>query len=154
VSDLADRAVRDIRYRDKQWLDEMYWGQKLSSVDIAELCNCSQSTVRDWMEKHGIERRSKSVALQNKHASFGTNADGRECWRSHSRETDGRPNVFVHRLLAVSEYGLESVTDNVVHHKNEIPWDNRPQNIVLLSDAEHKQHHAERADRDERGVFV
>jgi hypothetical protein len=52
-----------------------------------------------------------------------------------------RHEVYVHRLLAVSEYGLDAVTDSEVHHSNQIPWDNRPSNIEVKTPADHAQEH-------------
>jgi len=52
--------------------------------------------------------------------------------------------VLVHRLLAVSEYGYEKVCNNVVHHKNEVKWDNRPDNIEVMSRTVHAKLHADR----------
>jgi len=51
--------------------------------------------------------------------------------------------VLVHRLLAVAEYGYENVCDNVIHHKNGIRWDNRPDNIEVMTRSEHSKLHAE-----------
>jgi hypothetical protein len=54
--------------------------------------------------------------------------------------------VYVHQLLAISEGAdvdkVFSSGNHHVHHKNEITWDNRPENIELLSAEEHaKEHH-------------
>ncbi len=43
-------------------LRELYWEQEKSSPEIAEIYNCSAPTVRYWMKKYGIDRRSKSEA--------------------------------------------------------------------------------------------
>ncbi|WP_394297586.1 HNH endonuclease [Halorubrum sp. BV1] len=45
-------------------------------------------------------------------------------------------------MLAVSEYRFDSVHNMDVHHQNGIPWDNRPENIELISKEEHDRHHA------------
>jgi len=52
-------------------------------------------------------------------------------------------NIYLslHRLLAVSEFGIDKVKDIDVHHKNNIPWDNRPSNLELMSRSEHMKHH-------------
>ena len=61
----------------------------------------------------------------------------------------------IHRLVAIGEFGLEAVTGKVVHHKNGIPWDNRPSNLELIeSQAEHARRHAKERDRDKSGRFV
>jgi len=49
--------------------------------------------------------------------------------------------VRVHRLLAVAEYGFDAVADMDVHHKNGIPWDNRPVNIEPMDHGEHTKLH-------------
>jgi len=51
-------------------------------------------------------------------------------------------NVPHHRLLAVAEYGLDEIAGKDIHHKNNIPWDNRPENIKPMSPSEHRSHHA------------
>lgn len=38
----------------------------------------------------------------------------------------------IHRLVAVSEYGFDAVANYNVSHKNEIPFDNRPENIEIV----------------------
>ncbi|NWM54968.1 hypothetical protein GY652_27320, partial [Escherichia coli] len=41
-------------------------------------------------------------------------------------------------------HGYDAVAGKQVHHKNEIPWDNRPENLEPLSDEEHiLEHHDE-----------
>jgi transposase-like protein len=45
------------RYRDAEWLREQYVEKKWSTYDIAEECDCANSTVRKWMDKHNIGRR-------------------------------------------------------------------------------------------------
>jgi len=69
--------------------------------------------------------------------------DGYEAW---SHVAGDKHSVFVHRLLAVAEYGFDAVVGKEVHHKNSIRWDNRPGNIELLSKAEHTKRHHERGD--------
>lgn len=52
----------DTRYRDAEWLREQYCEKALSSYEIAEKVGCADVTVRRWMDKHEIERRSFSEA--------------------------------------------------------------------------------------------
>jgi transcriptional regulator with PAS, ATPase and Fis domain len=52
-------------------------------------------------------------------------------------------SAVIHRLVAVAEYGFDAVVENHVHHKNHIPWDNRPSNLELMSQEEHYRYHAE-----------
>lgn len=86
------------------------------------------------------------------HALFRTNTNGYESWRANYN--NGDVDYFkVHRLLAIAEYGSDAVAGKHVHHKNGIPWDNRPENIEVLEEREHLQQHYEDREIDELGRF-
>jgi hypothetical protein len=95
-------------------------------------------------KKNGIE---KPPSLQH-------HTDGYEEFQS---TLNGKcESVFVHRLLAVAEYGFDAVCGMDIHHKNGIKWDNRPSNIVIMDHAEHVRLHAKQRDlkRADNGRFV
>lgn len=144
----------DASWRDEDTLRELYYGRGLSMSDIAEKLGCTQSTVRCWMERHGIERRGRHETQRKRPAHFRTHERGYEKWVVTG--SDSTDVVLVHRLLAVAEYGFEAVRCNDIHHVNRIPWDNRPSNIEVLNPAEHRRLHIdERApERDARGRFL
>jgi hypothetical protein len=48
-------------------------------------------------------------------------------------------SIFIHRLVAISEYGFDAVADSHIHHINSIPWDNRPSNLVPLPADDHRR---------------
>lgn len=79
-------------------------------------------------------------------------APQRELWRilwATLKGTTTRGNndtVRVHRLLAVSEYGLSELKGKEVHHKNGIKWDNRPENLEIMTKEEHASHHLNNRD--------
>lgn len=56
--------VKKIKKESPEKLKKLYWENEMSSVEIAELYNCSASNIRYWMEKYGIERRSKAAARE------------------------------------------------------------------------------------------
>lgn len=62
----------DEKYRDKEWLDEQYWGKGKSLREVADECGCVEVTIRNWMDKHGIERRTPN---------------GKGGWKRWSKET-------------------------------------------------------------------
>lgn len=70
---------------------------------------------------------------------FGTHTRGYEYWRSWN--PDGEEIMYVHRLVAVAEYGFDAVAGNHVHHKNGIQWDNRPDNIEVKAEKDHLADH-------------
>ena len=132
-------------WRDKELLRELYHGKRMSQQEIADHFDnkITGQGVKYWLEKHGIEKRSRAEAAKirwlKQLPNIHSDVNGYEYCKN---EMDGEEyHVLLHRLLAVSEFGLETVKDNVVHHKNNIPWDNRPENIELMTAAEHAEHH-------------
>jgi len=125
-------------YRDEKRLRELYWENKMSAAEIAERSDVSETTIYDWMRRHGIERRPRTPK-----ASFSTTEDGYEYWQAWNPERGQSDWVPVHRLVAVAEYGFDAVCDNQVHHATGIKWDNRPSNLILSSASEHAKRHQE-----------
>jgi len=124
-------------YKDPETLRRLYWDEGLSMREIGERFGVTNGAIQHWMDKHEIDRRGISESITSQIAGFETSYNGYERWRS---EIDGAA-VRVHRLLAVSEYGLDAVKDNHIHHENGIRWDNRPSNIKPLSPSEHIDEH-------------
>lgn len=46
-------------YQDKAWLYDQYWRRDRYIRAIAEDCGVSFSTIQRWLDKHGIQRRTK-----------------------------------------------------------------------------------------------
>lgn len=68
--------------------------------------------------------------------------DGYERWRLWDAGKDAY--FYVHRLTAIAEYGIDAVKGMHVHHRNRIPWDNRPENLELLPPDRHCiRHHCD-----------
>jgi hypothetical protein len=49
--------------------------------------------------------------------------------------------VAEHRLVAEGMLGRPLRSDEIVHHRNEQPGDNRPENLQVMTRREHAQHH-------------
>lgn len=151
------------KHTDKEWLREKYEDEKMSQNEIAEIAGVHKGTIKHWLDQHGIESRSKKEAInlswenaekrrqkvgerfaeihRTLHPFVFTKKNG-YVYAGSSDGQGGSEFVPIHRLLAVAEYGIDAVKDKVVHHKNKIKWDNRPQNIELMDAAEHSRHHA------------
>lgn len=57
--------------------------------------------------------------------------------------------VYEHRLVAEEQLGRRLTADEVVHHINHDPSDNRPENLAVMTAAEHAAVHAEDRRRAE-----
>jgi len=122
------------KYKDSEWLQEQYVEQDRSQVEIAEECGVSDMTIHRWREKFGIENPET--------AQFGIQTDGYEQWRCESGPAPA-DSVTVHRLLATLKVDeLSELDGKHVHHESGVPWDNRLENLSVLTPSEHQGRHA------------
>ena len=77
VNDMSEyETIEEARSAERPWLDEsflreLYVEKRLSSIEIAQyIGNITDAGVRYWLEKHGIERRSRSEAAMSKWAKL------------------------------------------------------------------------------------
>lgn len=131
----------DPPWRDRETLHELYYGEDLTQQEMADHLDCSLATIRRWMDRLDVRTRVKPWAQMRT-----TEDKGYETWY------DSGTRVYVHRLLAVSEYGFDQVTGMRIHHKDEIPWDNRPENIEPLERSEHRGKHAKRPEKERKAL--
>lgn len=124
-------------WRDEEVLRKLYWDKQLSAAQIGDRLGCDGSTVIKWLHKNNIrvrksrsEKHPEQKTCKDGYVRIRTSMDGRSC------------NVLMHRLLAVAEYGFDDVKGRIVHHKNRIPWDNRPENIEVTTQSNHMRQHA------------
>lgn len=119
--------------------------EELTQEEMAERFGCSQDTISRWLSRHGFDYQAdrtgprKTGATLTMHKPHEHSATNYERWRAWNRERGGNDYVYVHRLLAVAEYGFEAVRDKHIHHINGIGWDNRPDNIVPVDEKEHRR---------------
>jgi transposase len=135
-----------IRYpwRDKDRMVEKYVEQQMNAREIAEEWGCTRSNILEWLHKHGIEVRGRleeaARAQRKRPPRIHTDKRGYEYFECSAF---GRTDYLrVHRLVAVAEMGVDAVGDKIVHHVNGVPWDNRPENLELMSRSEHGKLHA------------
>jgi len=57
ISSRGAYNIADERLTDPEWLREQYVERRQSGSEIAEECDCSPSTVNEWLHKHGIKVR-------------------------------------------------------------------------------------------------
>ncbi len=123
----------------------------------------------DAKEAAGLSTTPRGVNIDKKRTAPPTTMtdDGHIVWVV--QDLGERHYVRVHRVLALMDHDVDVVGDNDVHHPNEIPWDNRRENLEIMGHKEHSEHHtpehgvsdpeknSQRAlnrERDENGQFV
>lgn len=121
-------------------LNHLYHDEKLSLREIENKFNVDSETVRRSMDENGVETRDRLDYQSHILPSLKMNSNGYYLWQEQSHEEN--KVVKVHRLVAISEYGFDAVAEKHVHHTNQIKFDNRPENLELLSPSEHMELHA------------
>lgn len=114
-------------------LEEMYWENRMTLEDIAKEAGVSITTVHRRMKDRRVPTRGPGPWTT--HSTFRTNTDGNEEASGSHRSVD------IHQLVMVAEYGSEAVYNRDVHHNTKIAFDNRPDNLELLSHSEHTTLH-------------
>lgn len=139
------------RYRDKEWLETEYIENRRSFSEISDQLGVTHETVRTWAHRHDLDIRPRG-RRRSVQAKVRTNEQaGYE--RIQVRTTDGTPTFLaVHRLAAVAWFGYDAVAGEQIHHKNNIPWDNREENLEPMTRSEHWQHHYQDGDMDFSGL--
>lgn len=133
------------RHRDTNWLRLHYLERERSIEDMASDCDASPEQVERWLKKFGIYSQrdddddddTNPYVISDNGYDAEQAAKGRggysDTFRGHTRID----NYGVHRLTAIAEYGVDAVAGKLVHHRNEIPYDNRPSNLIPLDTGEH-----------------
>lgn len=131
------------------------------SLDISPSLNTIEKrfdTFNNAKEAAGIKTMTRGEYQKTQPPHIGMTNEGYIRCQSKigsSNSDDQIVDSFVlHRLVAVSKYGIEKVKGKQVHHKNGIPWDNRPKNLELMSASDHIELHNEARNRDEKGRFI
>lgn len=133
-------------------LRTLYETKRLTLQEIADRHGCSRTYIRNRMEEWGIERSREG--RRKRHASIRTSKGGYEIIMASNGRNDP-DTARIHQLVAIANG--ESPTDVFsdgsyhCHHKNSIPWDNRPTNIELLTASAHGKAHVEDMEWDESG---
>jgi len=143
--DVVSRG-RGSKYRDKNYLQRKYVQEGLSLSEIADDCGTCTENVRRWAHKHDLNVKG----VKSKHPNYFTRKNGYEVVRDYF---DGDiVEVRIHRLVAIANGELDPSEVNGsqkhVHHKNRIRYDNRPDNLEVLSASDHMKIHGGEARQD------
>lgn len=114
-------------------LEKLYWDKMMTLKEIASLVGVSITTVHRRMKDQGIPTRGPGQWTTL--STYRTSRDGTE------EASGSHHSVDIHRLVMVALYGIDAPKNRDVHHKTKIPFDNRPDNLQLLSHREHTTLH-------------
>ena len=155
-------------YKDKDWLYQKYIVEKLSSGDIAKICNCSDETIRKWLIKFYIKRRPPCKHMIGK--QYGKNNPNysplkkrlwkkvnkkdniSECWEWNGYKTrdghghiGGEDSTKIRQAHAVTYeifYKVKIEKDEVVHHMCDNPSCCNPFHLIKMKKGEHSRLHS------------
>jgi transposase-like protein len=131
----------DRNYRDEEWLREEFVGEGRSTTEIADECDVTRHTIRNWVNEFNLQEELPTKC--DFHLSGYSATVGYPTWSATGR---GGPGHFlVHRLVAIA-HGADPHElfgdDNIqIHHRNGFKCDNRPSNLEVIDAKTHGRHH-------------
>ena len=143
------RSYSDYKLEAAGGVDELrrlYHEEELSQSQVAERMGVARQTVSIWANKYDLELswdeiyRRRGDAMRSDTPALFTSEGYEHIF--YTPEYNETCMFRFHRLLAVAEWGFDAVKGMVVHHKNDIPWDNRPENLELMTPSEHMRYHS------------
>jgi len=159
IEKLGRREAQRIsgKHTDREWLAEQYHGKKRTLADIADECDVGPVTVMNWMERHNIPRREATRHKRVSPARYYMPPDNPYPVVASKCQGEFR-QAKVHQLVAIADGAdpdkVFSDGEYQCHHRNGVPWDNRPENIGVLSATEHADEHWPDRERAPTGEFL
>lgn len=71
------------KFREKEWLNQHYCIEKISTGEIAKMFGVTDSAILFWMRKHGIKRRTVSESRAIKH--WGCSGTDNPMWNKRGK---------------------------------------------------------------------
>nr|DAP58086.1 MAG TPA: homing endonuclease [Caudoviricetes sp.] len=158
---MSESAKR--RCADPKWIEAQYAkGTKLDAekvknlyesgmtqVEVAGILGVSQKVVFKFMKRNNIPARKSAKRDQNgAKNSYWRGGKTRDEFgyimvqcKEHPRASKCGGYVPEHILVAEKKIGRYLTENEVVHHINGVKWDNRPENLAVMTKSEHTKLH-------------
>ena len=118
-------------YREREWLQQKV-NQGKTALEIAQLAQCSDTTIRDWVNKYGLKFKSRNTKFKNNlEADF---AEGFQPivqpvnWKNKPKSSGKRLKAHPVKVINVEYLGLQETYDLEVVD----PWHNFVANGVVV----------------------
>jgi hypothetical protein len=132
-----------VRRRLNDLEDELMAAYKagLSTSEMVEKWGFSDTAFRQWFLKRGLKTVNKF------HKGYIVTHNGYiKVLRPRHPNADGKGYVGVHVLMMEEHLGHYLADDEIVHHKDDNKANNAIGNLELMTDFDHRSHHARRGD--------
>lgn len=132
---------------DPEMLETLYWHEDLPMWKMAERLDVSRQTISRKMAEFKIDTRGFGPSRTTDTPVYYRVPGGYpRVDHSHKAESE---QIYVHQLLAIASGAnpYDVFADEYhTHHKNGVRWDNRVENIEVLTQSEHMKIHGNRGD--------
>jgi len=126
-------------WRNKEWLEKQYFQNNLSFASMGKIAGCTDKTVQHFFKKFNLKPRYTGRT----DGQYSPNWKGGKIHDLHGytlifhpkpHAYKGKNQKYVREHILVMEKILDRKLrpPEVIHHKNGIPSDNRPENLQLM----------------------